>query len=202
MSSHNEDILQRFRQDKATKAVVWAIDYYFQAYFPQLWNLYSNILNKIYVDNPDLKCHFKNCMFAGYTLNFEHVNTYRYHDYLNLLFKQCTILSLSDFNYKMGGHLVLWDLGLAFEFLLGCIMLIPSAMLEHSNVAIRPTENRSLFTLYSASGLFHWVHNGCMSDKDFAAHAPPDVLEGWNKHWDELLQVGLDILHGKACKNR
>ncbi|EEB95093.1 hypothetical protein MPER_05994, partial [Moniliophthora perniciosa FA553] len=58
MSCHNEELLRNFRQDKATKAVVRAIDYYFRAYFPQLWNLYSNTLDKIYNDNPKLERQF------------------------------------------------------------------------------------------------------------------------------------------------
>ncbi|KAJ7789209.1 hypothetical protein B0H14DRAFT_2292555, partial [Mycena olivaceomarginata] len=46
------------------------------------------------------------------------------------------------------------------QFPPGSTILIPSAILRHSNVGIAEGERRYSFTQYSAAGLFRWVHNG------------------------------------------
>ncbi|KAJ7624191.1 hypothetical protein B0H17DRAFT_1151319 [Mycena rosella] len=49
----------------------------------------------------------------------------------------CSITALGDFDPNKGGHLILWDLRLAIRFPPGSTILIPSALLHHSNVAIQ-----------------------------------------------------------------
>ncbi|KAF8125540.1 hypothetical protein K438DRAFT_2002046 [Mycena galopus ATCC 62051] len=46
----------------------------------------------------------------------------------------------------------------------GSTILIPSAILRHSNVGIAANERRYSFTQYSAAGMFRWVDNGFRSD--------------------------------------
>jgi hypothetical protein len=79
---------------------------------------------------------------------------------VNLPFGWCAITALGNFDPTLGGHLVLWDLKLVIEFPPGSTILIPSATLRHSNVAIRQGETRYSFTQYTAGGLFRWVDNG------------------------------------------
>ncbi|KAJ7715856.1 hypothetical protein DFH07DRAFT_762652, partial [Mycena maculata] len=44
---------------------------------------------------------------------------------------------------------------------------IPSALVRHSNVAIRAHERRSSFTQYTAAGLFRWIRNGFQTSQAF-----------------------------------
>jgi hypothetical protein len=71
--------------------------------------------------------------------------------------------------------MVLWDLGLAVRFPPGSTIMIPSALLTHSNVPIQTGEERYSIIQYSSSGLFRWVYNGFMSDKDFLEKATPEM---------------------------
>ena len=79
---------------------------------------------------------------------------FRHADYHNLAFGWCAITALGDFDYKKGGHLVLWDLGLVFEFPAGSTILIPSAAADHSNARVNADERRYSFTQYTAGGIF------------------------------------------------
>lgn len=46
------------------------------------------------------------------------------------------------------------------EFPPGSTILIPSATVRHSNVAIQQGETRYSLTQYAAGGLFRWVEHG------------------------------------------
>ena len=58
-------------------------------------------------------------------------------------FGWCAITALEKFNFKWGGHLILWDLhwDLHIDFPPGSTILIPSASLFHGNTAIQTGEN-------------------------------------------------------------
>ena len=56
--------------------------------------------------------------------------------------------------------MVLWDLNLVIRFPPGSTIIIPSAMVRHSNTTIGPDEKRYSIAQYSAGGLFRWVANG------------------------------------------
>lgn len=92
-------------------------------------------------------------------------------DEKNLAQSWCSITPLGEFNPDLGGHFVLWDFGLVIRFPAGSTILIPSALLLHSNTPIQPNETRYSTVQYAAGGLSRWVENGLMSDKDLLAHA-------------------------------
>lgn len=106
-----------------------------------------------------------------YTVSWPHTDRH------NLAFGWCAITALGSFNPDRGGHLVLWDLGLIIRFPPGSTILIPSALLTHSNIPISTGEVRYSIIQYSSSGLFRWLYNGLMSDKDFEATASPEQKE-------------------------
>lgn len=84
----------------------------------------------------------------------------------NLAQSWCSITPLGHFNAKKGGHLVLWDLGLVVDFPAGSTVLIPSALILHSNTSIGHGETRFSIVQYVAGGLFRWVNNGHMTEVD------------------------------------
>ena len=63
-------------------------------------------------------------------------------DHNNLAQGWCSITALGDFSPTLGGHLVLWDLGVVVEFPPNSTILIPSSLIIHSNTPIQPDEVR------------------------------------------------------------
>ena len=59
----------------------------------------------------------------------------------------------------------------------GCTILLPSAILTHSNVAITPKEMQYSFTQYTTGSLFQWVENGFQKSADFSASLSEEGLE-------------------------
>ncbi len=88
-------------------------------------------------------------------------------DSANFPFGWCTITALGHSNARRGSHLVLWDLKLVIDFLPGSTILIPSAILRHSNTTIAKGERRYSFTQYTAGGLFRWVDYGFQTSEEY-----------------------------------
>ena len=108
--------------------------------------------------DPLLKFPYKNHPFAALTFNLGPAAcTVPHKDLKNLSFAWCAVTSLGSYDHTKGGHLVLWDLKLVIEFPPFSTILIPSAILCHSNTSIGPTERRSSVTQYNSEGLFRWV---------------------------------------------
>ncbi|KAJ7113739.1 hypothetical protein C8R43DRAFT_1138585 [Mycena crocata] len=117
-------------------------------------------------------------VFAACTFNFGPCTVTLPHvDAANLAWGWCCITALGCFNPDLGGHLILWDLNLVIRFPPGSTIMIPSALLRHSNVSVQQGETRYSFTQYTAGGLFRWVYNGHQSDKDFLASATAQQLK-------------------------
>lgn len=64
---------------------------------------------------------------------------------------------------------MLWDLQLVIEFPPGSTILLPSAVLRHSNTVIQKGEERYSFTQYTAGGLFRWVDHGFQKEGEYYA---------------------------------
>ncbi|KAJ7349570.1 hypothetical protein DFH08DRAFT_935631 [Mycena albidolilacea] len=91
--------------------------------------------------------------------------------FANLSWGWCAVTALGWFDPDLGGHLILWDLRLVIRFPPGSTIFIPSALIRHSNVPIRPHKIRSSFTQYTAGGLFRWIRNGFMTDDEYERKA-------------------------------
>ncbi|THU90572.1 hypothetical protein K435DRAFT_613407, partial [Dendrothele bispora CBS 962.96] len=139
----------------------------FKAYSFRTYQYYSKCLDEIYSWKPDLRCHFERSVFGTCTVNFGPRTASRPHrDGANLAFGWCAITALGNFDPNKGGHLILWDLGLVIRFPPGSTILIPSALIKHSNIPIQNGETRYSFVQYSAAGLFRWVYNGFKTDAE------------------------------------
>lgn len=98
---------------------------------------------------------------ASTTFNFGPTTCTKPHkDLKNLSWGFCSVTSLGSYDPTKGGHLVLWDLNMAIEFPPYSTILIPSAILLHSNTAIGDNETRLTVTQYSSAGLFAWSAYG------------------------------------------
>jgi hypothetical protein len=103
--------------------------------------------------------------FGPNTITFPHT------DLGNLTWGWCSIIALGRFDPTKGGHLILWDLGIIIEFPPGSTILIPSALVVHSNTPIQAGKRRYSFTQYCAGGLFRFIANGFRTDKAFMEKA-------------------------------
>ncbi|THU84434.1 hypothetical protein K435DRAFT_624512, partial [Dendrothele bispora CBS 962.96] len=138
----------------------------FQTCAPAVFQYYCTIsIDSIKVGalldwNPALHRSFPKSVWAACTVNFGPATVSRPHrDSANLAFGWCAITAFGWFDPDKGGHLILRDLGLMVRFPPGSTILIPSALITHSNTPIQKGETRYSFVQYSAAGLFHWVYN-------------------------------------------
>ncbi|KAF9076439.1 hypothetical protein BDP27DRAFT_1357898 [Rhodocollybia butyracea] len=90
-------------------------------------------------------------------------------DFGNLPFLWCWIWSLGWFNWRKGGHLVLWDFKLVIEFPPGTAIAIPSGICRHGNTRVGKNEIRYSFTQYSSGGNFRWVDHGFQTEEKYRA---------------------------------
>lgn len=124
--------------------------------------------------------NFKRSVFAACTINFGPQTVTSDHcDSGNYGPGGCTISSAGYYSDKQGGEIVLWTLGVVVRFPAACTVIIPSAIVRHSNLAILPGERRYSITQYSAGALFRFRGNGFQNDKDRLAHATAKEKVEW-----------------------
>ncbi|KAJ7315540.1 hypothetical protein DFH08DRAFT_715411 [Mycena albidolilacea] len=127
--------------------------------------------------NPGLRRTFTRSPFAAVTVNLGPVSVSLPHtDAANKADGMCLIGALGSFDADKGGQLVCWDYDLIIRFPPGCSILIPSAVVTHSNTPIRDGEERFSIIQYTAGGLFRWVANGFQSDRSWLASASAEDL--------------------------
>ncbi|KAF8214943.1 hypothetical protein K438DRAFT_1561991, partial [Mycena galopus ATCC 62051] len=119
-----------------------------------------------------MRRNFPGSVFAACTFNFGPCAICAPHiDSANLAWGWSAITALGDFDPDLGGHLILWDLRLVIRFPPGSTILIPSALIHHSNVPIQAHVYRSSFVQYTVGGLFRWVRNGFQTAEAWTASA-------------------------------
>ena len=137
----------------------------FQLWAPNLYAYYQRYM-QVLEAQISTKRNFASSVFASACMNFgPRVHCFQHRDSRNLPFGWCAIQALGMFDPKKGGHFVLWDAGLVIEFPAASTILIPSATLTHSNVAVQAHETRISFTQFTAGGIFRWIDNGYQTEK-------------------------------------
>ncbi|KAJ6549601.1 hypothetical protein DFH09DRAFT_1320076 [Mycena vulgaris] len=141
----------------------------FALWAPLLFTFYQANMALLAGWKRSMRWNFPSRIFASCVFNFgPRAITAPHVDYANLAWGWCSVTALGDFDPDFGGHLILWDLRIVVRFPPGSTVLIPSALVRHSNVPIRAHETRASFTQYSAGGLFRWVRNGFKTDEHYA----------------------------------
>ena len=145
-------------------------------------SLYSEVMDLLCAEDEALHHNFQNSSFTATTVNYGPYSVCNDHtDSHNLPFGWCVVNAAGNFDLKHGGHLVLWDLGIAIEFSPGACIFLPSALLVHSNVAIQKGEERYSFTSYSAGVLFRWVGYGCQSEASYMEEMTTEEQKKWKE---------------------
>ncbi|KAJ7870539.1 hypothetical protein B0H13DRAFT_1896104 [Mycena leptocephala] len=152
----------------------------FWTFAPLLAMFFQAQMDLLTESQPSLVWNFVGTVFAACTFNFgPYALTVPHLDFGNLAWGWCVITALGRFNPDLGGHLILWDLKLVIRFPPGSTILIPSAIIRHSNVPISNNEFRTSFTQYTAGGLFHWIRNGFKTDEEFEITATKVEKTAW-----------------------
>jgi hypothetical protein len=137
---------------------------------PKLHQYYVDHLDHLLDHDCELHRNFHNSVWASTTINFGPRTCCVCHtDFSNLPFGICSILAAGRYNPKEGGQLVLWECGLVIEFPPGSTILIPSAVITHSNVPVPKNSTRYSVTQYTAGGIFRWVDHGFQTEESYWA---------------------------------
>ncbi|KAL0573314.1 hypothetical protein V5O48_008635 [Marasmius crinis-equi] len=186
-------ILQRLLDSPDFKRLSSYHNSSFNLWGPELFDKYTWTVGKMHQhpETSHLPLPFKDSVFTACAFNFGgQVRTYKHRDHLNWAFGWCAITALGNFDPTKSARLVLWELKLVIDFPPGSTVLIPSAVITHSNTRIAEgqyaflqTRNslayrvltgdeRTSFTQYSAGAIFRWAENSCMTEGELKAANP------------------------------
>ncbi|CDO73126.1 hypothetical protein BN946_scf185007.g180 [Trametes cinnabarina] len=150
-----QKVLDSLLQQSAVRWIASFQNSIMRLFAPWLHAHYAETLDALCARHPELRRNCDRSDFACITFNMgPRTTTIPHCNHLNLPFGWCAITALGDFDPELGGHLVLWDLRMLIEFPPASTILIPSAILTHSNIDIGSQEWRYSLTQYSAGGLF------------------------------------------------
>lgn len=140
---------------------------------PKVYAYMKKYVDQLFKKQPSLRQIFPKSVYPAAAFNFgPKVCTFKHRDVLNLPFGFCAIHALGRFNPQKGGHLILWELKLVIEFPPGSLILIPSAILSHSNTPVAEGDTRASFTQYVSGGLFRFADAGFQLEKDLKKKDP------------------------------
>lgn len=133
----------------------------FKLWAPKLWKAMKDALDELYAREPWLVRTFERSVYPTSCFNLGPQSVCTEHlDMENAPASWCSIHALGEYDPDHGGHLILFDFGLAIRFPPGSTILIPSASLRHGNTKVREHENRLGFTSFCPGGLLRWVACG------------------------------------------
>lgn len=139
-------------------------------YAPKLYYSVADSLEAIYNHHPHLRRNYQQSVFPAATFNLgPRVVTLDHLDCQNLPYGWCSIWAGGRFDPKIGGHLVLYDLGLVIEFPSGSTILIPSSTIRHGNTWLPTDAKRVSMTQYIPGGLIRWYRYQFRCAKDLSA---------------------------------
>ncbi|KAI0710970.1 hypothetical protein C8Q76DRAFT_624467 [Earliella scabrosa] len=180
----NDEVVGKLMRVAAVKRLAEYGSAMFQKFQPTLSAYYEDTLTRLCAKYPALRRLWDNSVFACATMNVgSHTVTCRHFDQLNLAYGGCAITAIGRFDPKKGGHAVLWEWKMVIEFPPVSTIIIPSAVVSHSNIDIGKNERRYSFTQYSPAGLFRWVACGYKSKKAMEASGGR-LNENGSEHWE------------------
>lgn len=185
-------MVKRLLEDKDIQNCVGFAARSFQLHNEKAYTLYKDTLD-FTCGKRGLQPNFPNTPWAATTFNVgDNVVTVPHLDCANLAFGWCAVTAFGDYNPDTGGHMILWDLGVYIRFPPGSTIIIPSALVVHSNLPIKLGEKRSSITNYTAGSLFRWRYNQGRTNKVFekkASKAQKLQKERDNeRRWDDALK--------------
>ncbi|EIW85787.1 hypothetical protein CONPUDRAFT_47905, partial [Coniophora puteana RWD-64-598 SS2] len=160
-------------------------------YAPKQAEYMRNMYTKILHQDPDLVPALKHITWPAMSFNYGgNVVTNKHVDCMNLPQGWCAIWAGGDYDPTQGGHLILWELGLVIEFPPSSVILIPSSIVPHGNIAIQPNETRVSMTHFCPGGLARWVHADFRPMKSLSQAERQEVHGGeGNERWSSMVSL-------------
>ncbi|KAF8059318.1 hypothetical protein FPV67DRAFT_1426687, partial [Lyophyllum atratum] len=204
-NSTNALLINKLLQEPAFERLATFSSSVFATWAPKLYAEYVKCMDELCTNDPTLKRNWPRSAFAAAVFNLgPQTICYRHKDFANLPYGWCAVTALGSFNPKLGGHIILWELGLIVEFPAGSTVLFPSAVVEHFNTPVQAHESRYSFTQYSAGGLFRWAEHGMKSDKDFFQDLSEEdfnhAATKAEQRWEHGLSLFSTLTELKSCK--
>jgi hypothetical protein len=166
----------------------------FSSWAPDLAAYYNEKIDRLLEEDPSLKKPFHS-VFTAATYNLGPRTVCKPHvDFANLPFGLCSVTALGKYDHRKGGHTVLHEYKLILQFPPGATILIPSAIVTHSNLPIGEDEQHFSFTQYSAGGLFWWMDNGFQTIADLQEKLNDSEKVAWEEENQNRWKFGLDLL--------
>ncbi|KAI9061264.1 hypothetical protein FKP32DRAFT_1533454, partial [Trametes sanguinea] len=184
-NAHNKAVLDSVLQQPAVRRVANFGSASMQLFAPRLYEYYEATMESLLASDRNLRRNFPQNVFGAATFNLGPSTISRPHtDHLNLPWGWCAITAVGTFDPTRGGHIILHQLRMIIEFPAGSTILIPSAILRHSNTPIAAGERRYSFTQYSAGGLFRWVACGFKPVKDIPRVSAQEAKREGSFRWE------------------
>lgn len=165
----------------------------FKFWCPKVHAHFTKRLKSLFETFPDLKKIFPRSIFPCCAFNLGPcVCAYKHRDHLNCPFGMCAIQPLGDYDYTRGGHIILWELGLIIEFPPYYLLLIPSALITHSNTPTAKGETRVSIAHWCPGALLRYIDNHFQTEEKFRTKDPEGFAEMQQKkatRWEEGLEL-------------
>ncbi|KAJ3898048.1 hypothetical protein F5879DRAFT_995218 [Lentinula edodes] len=144
----------------------------FGLWAPHIYEEYRNVHDTMH-SKLNLPENFPSTIFAAAAFNLGgNIWTFKHRDWLNWPFGWCAITALGEFDASRSAQLILWELKLVINFPHAATILIPLAVITHSNTPVADRDIRTSFTQYTAGPIFRWVENGCRTEAKFEEEDP------------------------------
>ena len=169
-----------------------------QTWFPQVKARYAELAKYLHSTHTlapvyDLGPTYPQLPFMASTLNLgPQTVTLPHYDGKNLATGLCAIVPFGTFNYSRGGHLCLHEARVVLEMAPGQLVLIPSAVIQHSNCRVQGGEKRYSITAYTAGQLFAWKELGgamCRLSGEAQKYCVTTGPQRWQEGWDLFPRV-------------
>ncbi|KAG6827623.1 hypothetical protein H0H92_011052 [Tricholoma furcatifolium] len=142
----------------------------FAHWAPRLHKHYEQLVCQLCGEGSQLKRNWAKSIFASAVFNLGPKTVcFKHRDFVNLPYGWCAV------------------------FPPGSIILIPSAIIAHSNIAIQEGETHYSFTQYSAGALFCWVAHNMKSNSDFLKTATDEELADARRQDAQRWHFGLGL---------
>jgi hypothetical protein len=166
-------------------------------WFPEVHDYYWHTMNSLSEFDPRLSLPSPYIPFPAFTINLGSQVVTEWHvDSMNLAHGLCMDVAFGDFNYREGGHVILYEPRLIVELPAGHPFIFGSGGIIHANIPIGEGETRMSVTGYAAGGHFRFVDQGfrtltssgehlryslCKEEREKLGHQR--WVDGWRRFW-------------------
>ena len=131
-------------------------------FFPLAYEHLKQRMQELHERHPELQFNFAHSIYPACAMNMGPQSiSFLHADGNNYPGLPCSIDAFGEFDWKLGGHIVLFTFKVFVRFPPGCVALLSSAGVKHGNTPIMDGETRYSFTQFVPGDLMRWIAYGC-----------------------------------------